>query len=70
VSEQREIIIVNGMSCGHCKEAVEKAVKALNGVKEAVVNLDAKNVCVVYDSTSVSRVDIEKAIVDAGYEIG
>lgn len=35
-------IKVNGMSCEHCKNAVESAVKAIPGVKSAQVNLDKK----------------------------
>ena len=33
---------VEGMSCNHCKEAVEGALKKLPGVKSAVVDLGAK----------------------------
>ena len=35
-------IKVDGMHCENCKNAVEKAVKAIPGVKDAKVDLDAK----------------------------
>ncbi|MHC1715511.1 MAG: cation transporter, partial [Acidaminococcaceae bacterium] len=34
---QETIIKIEGMSCGHCKAAVEKALKAVAGVETAVV---------------------------------
>lgn len=33
---------VNGMHCENCKNAVEKTVKAIPGVKDAKVDLNAK----------------------------
>ncbi len=33
---------VNGMNCEHCKASVEKAVKAIPGIKDAEVNLEKK----------------------------
>ena len=35
-------IKVDGMHCENCKNAVEKAVKAIPGVKDAKADLDAK----------------------------
>ncbi|AKX95278.1 copper ion-binding protein [Moorella thermoacetica] len=60
---------VEGMSCNHCKMSVERALKNLDGVTAATVDLGARTAHVTYDS---SRVDIEamkKAISDAGYEV-
>ncbi len=31
---------ITGMSCGHCKAAVEKALKTVNGVSTVEVNLE------------------------------
>ena len=38
----KKIITVEGMHCMHCAGSVEKAVSALEGVKDAKVNLDKK----------------------------
>lgn len=63
------VIDVEGMSCGHCKAAVEKALTGLAGVNKAEVDLAAKNVSVSYDPAKVQEVTLRKAISDAGYEV-
>ena len=60
---------VEGMSCGHCKAAVEKALKETNGVRDAEVNLASKSVEVIYDQDRVDRASLVKAIEDAGYDV-
>jgi copper chaperone len=60
---------VDGMSCGHCKAAVEKALKELDGVQGADADIDAKTVTVTYDSSKVGRDVLAGAITDAGYEV-
>ncbi|HNZ83650.1 MAG TPA: heavy metal translocating P-type ATPase, partial [Sedimentibacter sp.] len=35
--EMKRILEVEGMTCGHCKKAVEKALKAVDGVDDALV---------------------------------
>ena len=60
------VIKVEGMMCGHCKMAVEKAVSEVTGVESAVVDLQAKTVTV---KGSADLTVLKKAIVDAGYEV-
>lgn len=60
------VIRVNGMMCGHCKAAVEKACKAVPGTQDAVVSLEEKTVTV---TGSAPVADLKKAIIDAGYEV-
>ena len=57
--------IVPGISCGHCKAAIEAEVGGLDGVESVVVDIDAKQVAVV---GSASDDAIRAAIVEAGYE--
>ena len=59
---------VQGMSCGHCKAAVETAVKEL-GEAEANVNLEAGTVEVTYDPATVNVSQVKEAIEDAGYDV-
>jgi len=66
---EKTLLKVGGMSCGHCKASVEKALKALPGVVEALVNLEAQEVAVEFDSTKVSVEEMKKAITEDGYEI-
>lgn len=64
---QQEIIVVEGMSCDHCKRAVEKAVLILSGVTAAEVDLAAKTLRVEYDAAKTGLADIRAAIDDAGF---
>ncbi|KAA9000975.1 copper chaperone CopZ [Paenibacillus spiritus] len=61
------ILNVEGMSCGHCVSAVEKAVKNLGAV--ARVDLPGKKVAVEYDESAVSLDAIKEAIEDQGYDV-
>ena len=63
-----ETIKVEGMSCDHCKHAVESALANLDGVSTADVNLDAGNVKVDYDDDKVSMTNMKGAIEDQGYD--
>lgn len=63
-------IQVNGMHCEHCKAAVEKAVKAIPGVKDAKVNLDKKELEYIEEDKNmpIALNIIMGAIEDLGYE--
>ncbi|MBO1220946.1 copper chaperone CopZ [Staphylococcus nepalensis] len=63
-----ETIKVEGMSCDHCKHAVESALTNLDGVSTADVNLDAGNVKVDYDDNKVSMTNMKETIEDQGYD--
>lgn len=63
------VLKVDGMSCGHCKMTVEKTLVATPGVRDAVVDLNAKTVKVTYVEDKATPEDLEKAIVAAGYEV-
>lgn len=60
------VIKVEGMMCPHCKARVESVCKGIDGVKDAVVDLQEKNVTVTGNGSLDA---IKKAIVDAGYEV-
>jgi copper chaperone len=66
--EQAKLKVL-GMSCGHCKNAIEKAVGALEGVRSVTVNLGEKEVEVEFDSGVVGIDAIKDVIDDAGYEV-
>ncbi len=65
----KQILTVEGMSCNHCKEAVEKAVRALPGVTVAAVDLAAKKLEVEYDETVTSLEQLKAAVDDAGFTV-
>ncbi len=65
----QEVLEVPGMSCGHCKDAVEGALRPLDGVEVAEVDLEAKSVRVAFDESRVSHDRLVEAIRDAGYDV-
>lgn len=60
------VIKVEGMMCGHCKATVEKVCKAVPGVQDAVVDLQAKTVTV---TGSADAEALKQAIRDANYRV-
>jgi copper chaperone len=52
--EKTVILKVNGMSCQHCREAVENVLKILIGVKGAEVNLVRKTAPITFDPDQVN----------------
>jgi copper chaperone len=61
------ILKVEGMSCNHCVNAVEKAMKELGA--EGKVNLAGKLVEVEYDESKLSVEAIKEAIEEQGYDV-
>ncbi|MTW86882.1 copper chaperone CopZ [Virgibacillus dakarensis] len=60
---------VQGMSCGHCKMSVEGALKKLDGVSAAEVNLEEGIVDVTFDETKVTVDAMKEAIEEQGYDV-
>ena len=54
-------------NCDMCKERIEKASK-VDGVKKTFWNVETKLFTVIYDSTVVKKMEIEKAIAAAGHD--
>lgn len=63
------VLHVEGMSCGHCVNTVEGALKKLDGVIGAKVSLEEKSVTVEYDESKVSIEAMKEVIEDQGYEV-
>jgi copper chaperone len=58
---------VQGMTCGHCVAAVEKALRGQAGVRNASVDLQAGAAEVEYDEASIALEQLIAAIQDEGY---
>ena len=65
----KETFEVNGMSCGHCTAAVERAVKNLKGIADVSVKLADKTATIVYDERIISRETIIMTIEDEGFPV-
>ncbi|MEF2245132.1 MULTISPECIES: copper ion binding protein [unclassified Paenibacillus] len=59
---------VQGMSCQHCVNSIEGALKEI-GVS-GKVNLKGESVDVSFDEQKVSLVQIKEAIEEQGYDVG
>ncbi|MDD1750523.1 MAG: copper ion binding protein, partial [Methanothrix sp.] len=60
---------VAGMVCAACTAAIEKALRNLEGVTFARVNLGTETASVEYDPEKLRLADLEKAIRDTGYDV-
>ncbi|MCC3375268.1 cation transporter [Cohnella sp. REN36] len=58
---------VEGMSCGHCVNSIEGALRELGA--SGKVNLSGGTVDVAYDESKLSMADIQAAIEEQGYEL-
>ena len=58
---------VAGMTCGHCVEAVEKALRNRTGVRNATVHLDSGTAEVEYEEREVAPEQLIAVVEDEGY---
>ncbi|MCL7411311.1 MAG: copper ion binding protein [Methanosarcinaceae archaeon] len=63
-----ETIKVEGMSCGHCQMAVNKAISGVDGVSKVDVDLKDGKATVDYDEGKTNTDAIKAAVVEAGYK--
>ncbi|SOC11230.1 copper chaperone [Ureibacillus xyleni] len=66
---QNVTLNVQGMSCGHCVNAVEGSVGKLEGVSEVKVNLGSAQVDVSFNESTVSIEKIKETIEEQGYDV-
>ena len=62
-------LTVEGMSCGHCKAAVEGELAKLDGVEHSEADFDNNTVGVRYEEARVSTDDLRSAVEAAGYRV-
>lgn len=61
-------LTIEGMSCGHCKARVEKALEGVEGVSSVSVDLADKSAR-VEGSDALSPAALAKAVSAAGYAV-
>ncbi len=61
---------VGGMTCAHCPAAIEKALRSIDGVVSARVNLANRLAAVDYDENRMKVADLATAIRASGYTPG
>lgn len=68
VNMMKKIIYIDGMSCGHCCNAVTKALAALGGMQSVRVDLNS-NSAQVEMMASISDAVLTQIITEAGYKV-
>ncbi|AHI23460.1 heavy-metal-associated domain-containing protein [Corynebacterium vitaeruminis] len=58
---------VTGMTCGHCKAAVEEEVGAVKGVNLVVATPATGKV--VVEGTNINEAEVRAALAEAGYQV-
>jgi copper chaperone len=58
-------LVIEGMSCGHCLQAVNKALASVPGVENGTVRIGRADVR--YDETAIEPGRIVEAVSGAGY---
>ncbi|GJL51929.1 MAG: copper chaperone CopZ [Nitrospirales bacterium] len=61
---------VPDISCDHCKQSIEGALKVVEGVSAVEVHVPEKTVDVNFDESKVQQGILTKTIEDQGYTIG
>lgn len=59
---------VQGMTCGHCAQAVTREVSALDGVEEVAVDI-ATGAVTVTSAGPLATVAVSSAVEEAGYTL-
>jgi len=60
---------IGGMTCAACSARVERAIRKLQGIESAVVNLTTEKATVIYDPGTLRLSSIKEAVENAGYKI-
>ena len=60
---------VEGMSCAHCKAAVEEELGKLSGVEHSNADPEKGTVEVRYDEGKATNADLKGAVEEAGYSV-
>jgi copper chaperone CopZ len=62
-------IRVTGMKCNQCSASVAKALKATNGVQEAVISSEKGEAVITYDDEKVTEAKLREVINSTGFKV-
>ncbi len=62
------VTIQTSAICGSCKARLEKALKATDGVEEAMLNLNNKKMKIKYDPSKTDADKLREVIANTGYD--
>ncbi|OGN04365.1 MAG: copper-translocating P-type ATPase [Candidatus Yanofskybacteria bacterium RIFCSPHIGHO2_02_FULL_44_12b] len=64
----KKILGIKGMHCASCVLTIEKALKRLEGVQSAAVNIANEKATVEYDPSKITDKELSSAVANAGYK--
>jgi len=62
------VLQIEGMTCAHCVQHVEEALKTVQGVKSVKANLKTKTAVVEHES-GVNPAALKAAVEESGYSV-
>lgn len=68
VINEKVTLIIGGMTCAMCVQAIENGLRELDGISEVTVNLASERAYVVYNPQMVTVEDMKNTIEDIGYQ--
>jgi len=69
MAEIKKTFPIKGMHCASCVMVTERALKNVNGVKNAVVNLATEKATITYDEYKCRPVELADSIAKTGYKL-
>jgi copper chaperone len=60
---------VPSISCGHCVRTIRTALGEVEGVQQVAVDIDTKQVEVIYDPATVSEAQMKATLAEADYPV-
>lgn len=64
----KQVILIEGMQCNHCKMTVEKALQAIEGVTKVEVSLEEKKATIEI-AKEIEKSEIQKVIEEVGFTV-
>lgn len=65
----KKTILIKGMHCASCVNVLEKSLKKVDGVSDAIVNLATEKATISFDPEKVNEKKLASAIQSVGYEM-
>lgn len=66
---RKEMILLGNLTCPSCAADLQKALRKLEGVKEATVNFAAGSLDVEYDEAALKAEDIDRTVGSFGVTV-
>ncbi|HEX9117708.1 MAG TPA: heavy metal translocating P-type ATPase [Anaerolineae bacterium] len=70
MSDEKHLTLpITGMTCANCSTTIERNLRKMPGIQEAVVNLATEKASVTYDAAATDESKIRDLIADLGYGV-